>query len=113
VNEKYGGEGKHTTRTTTLHPLGEASPAGARTFVADTPGIRAFGLWNMTPQEVDYYFREFRPLLEACEFADCTHHHEPGCAIRAALANGEIAQSRYHSFVLFYDETDPAHERPF
>lgn len=108
VNETYGGEGKHTTRMTTLHYLNTVGG-----FVADTPGIRAFGLWDLTPEEVDYYFLEFRPYLGTCKFADCTHHHEPGCALVAAVEAGEIAPSRYASFQVLFDETDPAHERPY
>jgi ribosome biogenesis GTPase len=107
VNEAYGGEGKHTTRSTTLHPLDQGG------FVADTPGIRSFGLWDLTPEEVDYYFREFRRFIDECRFNDCTHHHEPGCAILDALESGEIAETRYKSFLVLFDETDPAHERPF
>ncbi|HUF38464.1 MAG TPA: ribosome small subunit-dependent GTPase A [Anaerolineales bacterium] len=107
VNEAFGGEGKHTTRSTTLHPLDVSG------FVADTPGIRAFGLWDLTPEEVDYYFREFRPFIDNCRFNDCTHHHEPGCAVLAAIETGAIAESRYRSFLVLYDETDPAHERPY
>jgi ribosome biogenesis GTPase len=107
VNETYGGEGKHTTRMTTLHPLDMGG------FIADTPGIREFGLWDLTPEEVDYYFIEFRPYLAQCKFANCTHHHEPGCALQAAVEAGEIAASRFESFHLLYRETDPAHERPY
>lgn len=107
VNETFGGEGKHTTRMTTLHPLDIGG------FVADTPGIRAFGLWNLTPEEVDHYFVEFRSFLGTCKFADCTHHHEPGCAIVAAVEAGDIARSRYESFQILFAETDPAHERPY
>jgi len=107
VNETYGGEGKHTTRMTTLHPLGMGG------FVADTPGIREFGLWDLTPEEVDYYFVEFRPYLGMCKFADCTHHHEPGCALLAAVEEGAIAGSRFESFQILQNETDPAHERPY
>jgi len=113
VNEKFGGEGKHTTRSTTLHRLEFRAPDGAPTFVADTPGIRTFGLWDLTPQEVDYYFIEFRGLIQQCRFNNCTHHQEPGCAITEAVARGEIAESRYESFLLLYNETDPVHERPF
>ncbi|GAB4577880.1 MAG: ribosome small subunit-dependent GTPase A [Anaerolineales bacterium] len=107
VNETYGGEGKHTTRMTTLHPLEIGG------FIADTPGIRAFGLWNLTPEEVDYYFVEFRPYLGQCKFANCTHHQEPGCALRAAVEAGKIATSRFESFQTLHYETDPAHERPY
>jgi ribosome biogenesis GTPase len=107
VNETYGGEGKHTTRTTTLHPLDIGG------FIADTPGIRTFGLWNLTPEEVDYYFVEFRPLIGTCRFSDCIHQNEPGCAIISAFEAGEIAESRYKSFLAIFHETDPAHDRPF
>ena len=107
VNITYGGEGKHTTRSTTLHPLDFGG------FVADTPGIRAFGLWDLTPEEVDYYFRDFRPYIQTCQFNDCTHHHEPGCAILKAVDEGIIEENRYSSFTVLFDETDPAHERPF
>lgn len=107
VNETYGGEGKHTTRMTTLHPLDMGG------FVADTPGIREFRLWNLTPEEVDYFFVEFRPYLGQCKFANCTHHHEPGCALREAVESEEIAESRFESFQLLHHETDPAHERPY
>lgn len=107
VNETYGGEGKHTTRLTTLHPLDIGG------FIADTPGIREFGLWNLTPEEVDYYFVEFRPYLGKCKFANCTHHHEPGCALQAAVEVGEIVASRFESFQILHHETDPARERPY
>lgn len=107
VNETFGGEGKHTTRTVILHHLDIGG------FVADTPGIRAFGLWDLTPEEVDYYFIEFRDYIGGCKFSDCTHHHEPKCAIREAVENGEIAESRYKSFLVLFEETDPAMERPF
>ncbi len=107
VNEAYGGEGKHTTRSTTLHPL---STGG---FVADTPGIRAFGLWDLTPEELDWYFRDIRPFIDECRFNDCTHHQEPGCAVLEAVESGEIAESRYNSFLVLFEETDPAHDRPY
>ncbi|MGH8010699.1 MAG: ribosome small subunit-dependent GTPase A, partial [Candidatus Binatia bacterium] len=107
VSEYYSGEGQHTTTTTTLHPL-----AGGG-YVADTPGVRGFGLWNIEPAELDYYFIDFRPYLGQCRFSDCTHHHEPRCAIKEAVAEGKITESRYQSFLTLYDETDPAHERPY
>jgi ribosome biogenesis GTPase len=107
VNERYGGEGKHTTRMTTLYPLEKGG------FIADTPGIRSFGLWDLTPEELDYYFVEMRPLIDNCRFADCTHHAEPGCAIVAAVEEDKIEYTRYESFALLYDETNPKHERPF
>ena len=107
VNETYGGEGKHTTRMTTLHPLDIGG------FVADTPGIREFGLWDLTRAEEDYYFVEFRPFLGKCKFGNCAHQHEPGCALQEAVEAGEIAESRFESFQILHQETDPAHERPY
>ncbi|MCB0077871.1 MAG: ribosome small subunit-dependent GTPase A [Anaerolineales bacterium] len=107
VSDHYGGDGQHTTTTTTLHPL---SGGG---YVADTPGVRGFGLWDIEPAELDYFFVDFRDWLGQCKFSDCTHHHEPKCAIKAAVERGDIAQSRYDSFLTLYDETDPAHERPY
>ena len=107
VNEAYGGEGRHTTRTTILYPLDIGG------YVADTPGIRAFGLWDLTPEELDYYFVEFRDRILNCRFTDCAHHHEPGCAVRQAVENSDIAESRYNSFLKLFEETNPAWERPF
>lgn len=102
TSEFFGGDGQHTTTTTTLYPL-----AGGG-YVADTPGIRGFGLWDIEPAELDYYFRDFRPLISSCKFSDCTHHQEPKCAIRQAVEDGTIAQTRYTSFLKLYEETDPA-----
>ena len=107
VNLTYGGEGTHTTRETTLHPLDFGG------FVADTPGIRSFGIWDMTPEELDYYFIEFRDYIHQCKFTDCTHHSEPGCAIRGAFEAGKIAETRYKSFLVLYSETNPSSERPY
>ncbi|MDQ4078813.1 MAG: ribosome small subunit-dependent GTPase A [Chloroflexota bacterium] len=107
VSEHHGGDGQHTTTTTTLHALDGGG------YVADTPGIRGFGLWDMEPAQLDYYFVEFRDYLGQCKFSDCTHHHEPKCAVKRAVEEGEIAQSRYDSFLTLYEETDPAHERPY
>ena len=107
VSEYHGGEGQHTTTVTTLYPLDTGG------FIADTPGIRGFGLWDMEPAELDYHFLDFRPFLGQCRFSDCTHHNEPKCAIVAAVERGEIARSRYDSFLVLYDETDPAHERHY
>jgi ribosome biogenesis GTPase / thiamine phosphate phosphatase len=102
TSDFFGGDGQHTTTTTTLYPLKGGG------YVADTPGIRGFGLWDIEPAELDYYFRDFRPILADCKFSDCTHHQEPKCAIRQAVEDGAIAQTRYTSFLKLYVETDPA-----
>lgn len=85
-------KGRHTT----VYP--ELLPLEAGGFVADTPGMRALALWDVEPEELDGYFVEFGPLVARCEFGDCTHLSEPGCAVRQAVAAGRIAPSRYESY---------------
>jgi ribosome biogenesis GTPase len=87
------GKGTHTTVTRELLPL------AAGGYVADTPGLKAFALWDIEPDELDAYFRELSPLVEDCEFSDCTHEHEPGCAVRAAVEAGKIDINRYESYL--------------
>lgn len=88
------GKGRHTTRVAELIPL-ELAGGG---YVADTPGIRELGLWRFPADELDWCFREFRPFLGECYFSGCTHTHEPDCAVRAALAEGQISPARYDSY---------------
>jgi len=85
-------KGRHTTTFATLHPL-----AGG--WVADTPGVREWGIWDMAPDELGGYFVEFRPFIPDCRFPDCTHDHEPGCAVADAEERGEIAPERYGSYL--------------
>jgi ribosome biogenesis GTPase len=85
--------GTHTTVARELLPLEGGG------YVADTPGLKAFALWDIEPGEVDAYFREMAPLVEGCEFSDCTHEHEPGCAVRAAVEAGTIDPGRYDSYL--------------
>ena len=85
-------KGRHTTVYPELLLLEEGG------FVADTPGLRALALWDIEPEELDGYFVELRPLVAGCAFSNCTHLNEPGCAIRAAVAAGQIAVSRYQSY---------------
>jgi ribosome biogenesis GTPase len=85
-------KGRHTT----VHP--ELFSLDSTSFVADTPGIRTLELWDIEPEELDGYFVEMRPYVADCDFSDCTHTHEPGCAIRKAVAAGHIAPSRYESY---------------
>jgi ribosome biogenesis GTPase / thiamine phosphate phosphatase len=88
-------KGRHTTTTAELLPL--QGPAGG--YMADTPGIREIGLWRFPLEDLDWCFREFRPYLDDCYFAGCTHTHEPDCAVRAALAAERISRQRYESYV--------------
>jgi ribosome biogenesis GTPase len=94
VSEVESGKGKHTTTHAELHPL--AGDAGG--YVADTPGIRELGLWQIPPTELARCFPEFRPHLGRCAFNDCTHVHEPRCGLRAAVASGQVGEERYDSY---------------
>lgn len=85
-------KGVHTTTTAQLFHL----PCGGK--LIDSPGIREFGLWHMTREQVEYGFREFRPYLGHCKFRDCRHEQEPRCAILAANASGDISDSRLNSY---------------
>ena len=90
VSEKLG-RGRHTTRHIELYSL------GSNTFVADTPGFSAFDTERMElvhKEQLQYAFPEFAPYLGHCQFPDCAHRKEPGCAVRKALAEGEIGQLR-------------------
>lgn len=87
------GKGKHTTVASELFPLEGGG------YVADTPGLRALALWDIEPEEIDGYFPEIRPLVAQCQFSDCTHIHEPGCAVVEAVEKGEIHPQRYDSYL--------------
>lgn len=88
-------KGRHTTRAAQLYPL----PFGVDTFVADTPGIRELGLYDIAPENLGFYFREMLPLLHQCRYSGCTHDHEPECAVRDAVQAGTIATERYESYL--------------
>lgn len=87
------GKGKHTTVASELFPLEGGG------YVADTPGLKALALWDIEPEELDGYFPEIRPLVAQCQFSDCTHSHEPSCAVIEAVENGEIHPQRYDSYL--------------
>ena len=87
-------KGRHTTTTLEMVPL---DGGGA---VVDTPGMREFGLWGVDSDELAYYFPEMRPLVGQCRFGlSCSHDHEPDCAIKIAVAAGEIEPRRYESYL--------------
>ncbi|MCA9979799.1 MAG: ribosome small subunit-dependent GTPase A [Anaerolineales bacterium] len=92
------GKGMHTTRFAELIPLDEGG------YVADTPGIRGLALFDIEPDELDAYFREIAPLVAQCQFSDCTHQHEPGCAVLAALKDGRVSPERYDSYLRLREE---------
>ena len=91
-------KGMHTTRFAELFEL-----AGGG-YVADTPGIRGWALYDVEPDEIDGYFREIAPLVSLCQFSDCTHLHEPGCAVRSAVAQEKVSPERYDSYLRLREE---------
>ena len=86
-------KGRHTTVTRELFALEGGG------YVADTPGWKSLALWDTQPEELDAYFPELRDLVPHCQYSDCTHTHEPNCAVRGALEEGKIHLERYESYV--------------
>ena len=115
-------QGLHTTTFSEMYPLltvsegspvtvpegapvsvPEGSPEG---YIIDTPGIRGFGTFDFEREEVSHYFREIFSIGRDCRFGNCTHTHEPGCAVLKALENHEIAESRYRSYLSMLEDED-------
>lgn len=86
-------KGRHTTVTRQMFPLDGGG------YVADTPGWKSLALWDTEPEEVDAYFPDLRGLVQHCQFSDCSHKHEPGCAVLAALKDGRVHPERYESYL--------------
>ena len=101
VSEKLG-RGRHTTRHVELYTLGED------TYVMDTPGFSSFDTDQMDiilKENLQYAFPDFGPYVGKCQFADCSHRREPGCAVRQALEEGLIGQTRYDSYLRLYEKS--------
>ncbi|MBE6942757.1 MAG: ribosome small subunit-dependent GTPase A [Ruminococcaceae bacterium] len=101
VSEKLG-RGRHTTRHVELFCIGED------TFVADTPGFASFDTEQMDvilKENLQYAFPDFAPYIGKCQFHDCSHRKEPGCAVLQALANGEIETTRHDSYLRLYEKS--------
>jgi len=96
------GLGKHTTTTARLYHF----PDGGD--LIDSPGIREFSLWHLSPEKIASGFAEFRPFLGLCRFRDCTHQGDPGCAIKEAVELGKINETRYFSFLRILETMDDA-----
>jgi ribosome biogenesis GTPase len=101
-NEK----GTHTTTFAEMHPLDFGG------YIIDTPGIKGFGLVDFVPEEVQSYFPEFGKYASKCKFNNCTHTHEPSCAVVEAVDNGVIAQSRYNNYLAIIKD-DYFSENPY
>jgi ribosome biogenesis GTPase / thiamine phosphate phosphatase len=92
------GTGRHTTTASTLYDF------GGGTYLIDTPGIREFGLWDLDRESLRDYFPEFDEPAESCRFTDCTHVHEPDCAVKDAVASAEINPARYETYVRVWED---------
>jgi len=98
--------GKHTTTYSSLHKLSFGG------FIIDTPGIKAFGMLEMEPWEISHYFPEIFKISASCQYNNCSHTHEPGCAVKSAVEIGEIARSRFTSYLGLL-ETDDKYRQAF
>ena len=92
-------KGKHTTTFSTMYRVEDG-------YIIDTPGIKGFGLIDIDDKELCRYFPEMMRLAPDCRFYNCTHTHEPGCAVRSAVEEGRVAWSRYESYLKILDEDD-------
>ena len=93
-------QGKHTTTFAEMFEISDGA------YIIDTPGIRGFGVIDMGKEEIAHYFPEIFELLDQCRFFNCTHTHEPGCAVKAAAEKGEIPATRYESYLSLIGEDD-------
>lgn len=91
-------KGKHTTTFAQMHPLSFGG------FIIDSPGIKEFGLIDYNKNEIGHYFVEIREKMNQCRFNNCTHNHEPGCAVKEAVENGEISKIRYKNYLAILND---------
>lgn len=91
------GEGRHTTTQVNMLPLAMGG------FVVDTPGIREFGLSGLSKRELIHFYPDLAALAPGCRFADCSHRHEPGCAVKAAVVRGAVSAPRYNNYQKIYE----------
>ena len=96
----YHNKGMHTT---TFSEMFELDEGGA---VIDTPGIKGFGTIDMEKEEIGHFFKEIFEISQNCRFSNCTHVHEPGCAVLQAVENEIINSSRYHSYISMLNDCD-------
>ena len=106
--------GMHTTTFSEMIPLtsnpssltSHLSPLTSKSWLIDTPGIKGFGTFDMEREELTSYFKEIFEFSKQCRFSNCTHTHEPGCAVLKAVEDHYIAQSRYQSYLSMLDDKD-------
>ena len=98
-------QGRHTTTFYEMYKVNMDSDSEETSgFIVDTPGLRGFGLVDLKKEEIALYFPEMLRVSDECRFAPCTHTHEPGCAVKEAVENGEISYDRYSSYLGMLDE---------
>lgn len=93
-------KGMHTTT------FSEMFPVEGNGYIIDTPGIKGFGTFDMKDEEVGHYFKEIFKFSAECKYGDCTHRHEPGCAVRQAVADHYISESRYASYLNILEDKE-------
>lgn len=104
--------GTHTTTFSEMIPLPVKAETSARSWLIDTPGIRGFGTFDMEPEEICSYFKEIFKFSADCRFGNCTHTHEPGCAVLKAVEENYIALSRYNSYISMLNDKEEGKYRP-
>ena len=97
-------KGTHTTTFAEIFPIITTDKSNSKfkiqnSYLIDTPGIKEFGMVDFTPEELSHFFPEMRSRLHECHFANCTHRHEPGCAVKAAVESGDINPERYQNYL--------------
>jgi ribosome biogenesis GTPase len=98
VVSEASGEGRHTTTQVTMLPLAMGG------FVVDTPGIREFGLSGLSPRDLIQFYPDLGTVAAGCRFADCSHRHEPNCAVKTAVTAGKLPLTRYDSYQKIYED---------
>jgi ribosome biogenesis GTPase len=100
-------KGTHTTTHAELHPLSYGG------YLVDTPGIREFGVREVHPKDLAHFFPDLAPYVNECKFPDCTHDHEPGCSIKAAVERGDVHRERYESYLRILSSLQEEEEKRF
>jgi ribosome biogenesis GTPase len=96
----WSGKGQHTTTFAEMFDLLQGGK------IIDTPGMREFGLVDISKQELSHYFSEMKPLLQDCQFNNCLHYNEPGCAVKQAVQDGRIHEDRFISYLSILDSIE-------